>query len=201
MPDVPHFPRILRIPFILCLVFRTHPVNDISGAAPPSHVLPPPAQLDKAALHLQRSIRTSVIMRGAVQDHTHVFDKDITDNVLHGITPQTDAWALKQTEGTSHWEQGHIWRGLFTLKEVPNFANRQITWKYVLVCEVPIKGIGNGTKLVSWDVEVGSGVTEGTSIVPTSEENMLDLPPDYFEGINDGADEDDGDEYDTEKKI
>ncbi|KAF8513244.1 hypothetical protein JB92DRAFT_2924992 [Gautieria morchelliformis] len=198
MPNVSHFPRILRIPFILCLVFRTQPVNDTSGAAPPSHVLPPPAQLDKAALHLRRSIRTCA--RGGVHNHTRVVDKDPTDNFLHGITPQTDAWALKQTDGTSHWEQGHIWRGLLTLKEVPNFANRQITWKYALVCEVPIKGIGNGAKLDSWDIEVGSGITAGTSVVPTSEESMLDLPPDYFEGINDGGDEDDGDEYDMEKK-
>ncbi|KAF8504127.1 hypothetical protein JB92DRAFT_2969032 [Gautieria morchelliformis] len=194
MPDVPRFPRTLRIPFILCLVFRTHTVKGVYGA-PPSHVLPPPAQLDKAALHLRRSIRSCA--KGGVQEHKQVIEKD---NFLHEITPQTDAWALKQTEGKSYWEQGHIWRGLFTIKEVPNFANRQLTCKYALVCEVPIKGVGNGAKLVSWDVEVSSGVAEGTSVAPTSEGVMLDLPPDYFEDIKDGYDEDDEDGYDMKKK-
>ena len=71
--------------------------------------------------------------------------------------------------------------------------------QYGLVVEAPIKGLGNAAKLVSQDLEVSSGVSEGSNLSPTSEEDMLDLPPDYFdiEGLN-GDEGDEGDEGDDE---
>jgi hypothetical protein len=69
--------------------------------------------------------------------------------------------------------------------------------QYALVAEVPIKGLGNAAKLVSRPVDVSSGVTAGTTNAPSSEEDMLDLPPDYFD--IDGTMNDEDDEERDEK--
>lgn len=46
---------------------------------------------------------------------------------------------------------------------------------------MPVKGLGNGVKLRSRNLEVNSGIMKGMNITTTSQENVLDLPPDYFE--------------------
>jgi len=67
-------------------------------------------------------------------------------------------------------------------------------WQYALVAEVPVKGLGNGVKLVSQPIAICTGVTAGTNLPQSSEEDRLDLPPDYFDVdgtvIHDGEDHD-----------
>ena len=119
----------MRIPFIVRLTLQTRRVKDKNaGEEPPKGILPPPPHLNKASLHLKRSLRTHT--QGATQEHTKVFDKNATDNFLHGITPQEGAWLPKKADmGLFYWEKGYMWRGSWTFNEVPNFTNRQLIWK------------------------------------------------------------------------
>ena len=57
---------------------------------------------------------------------------------------------------------------------------------------MPIKGLGNSVQLVSRSIEVSTGITVGTNLSQSSEEDMLDLPPNYFEvdGTMNGEDDD-----------
>ena len=52
--------------------------------------------------------------------------------------------------------------------------------QYALVAEVPIKGLGNRVILVSRELNVNSGISIDTNITASSQEDVLDLPPDYF---------------------
>ena len=132
-PNLSNIPRLINTPFVLGLILQTRHVSETSDAEPPSEVIPPPPQLDKASMHLIQSLRSCA--KGGVEDHTRTFDKEVTDNVLHGITPQEGTWILKKQNGELFWEKGYIWRGLWKFKEVPNFANRQLTCK---VCTILI---------------------------------------------------------------
>ena len=127
LPQVPSFPRLMRIPFIVRLALQTQPVKDTAGREPPKGILPPPPQLDKASLHLKRCIRTHP--RGGIENHTEVFDKNPMDNFLHGITPQEGAWLPKKADMEFYWEKGYIWQGSWIFKEAPNFSIRQLTCK------------------------------------------------------------------------
>ena len=57
--------------------------------------------------------------------------------------------------------------------------------KYILVVEIPIKGLGNFAKLVSRELDLSSGVTAGTNAG-----FEMELPPEYF---NEDSDDDDDD--------
>ncbi|KAF8580016.1 hypothetical protein K439DRAFT_338107 [Ramaria rubella] len=180
LPRVSSFPRLTPIPFFLCLTIQSRRVksHDTSHTQPSTDVLPPPAQIDKASMHLRRNLR--VIARGGTQSHIVTFDKTPMDNLLHGLTPSEGVWILKQDASGMHWEKGYVWAGTWIFKEAPNFSNRQLTWKYALTAEVPIKGLRNGTSVVSRDLDVLSGVTARTSVVTTLDD-MFGLPPDYFD--------------------
>jgi hypothetical protein len=126
MPHVHSFPRLMRIPFVLCLALRTRRAKGMSSTQPPSDILPPLAQLDKASLHLRLKIRSCA--RRGVQCHIKLLDENATDNFLHGITPQERSWTLKKVDLESWWEKESLWYGLWTIREAPNFSNRQLTW-------------------------------------------------------------------------
>ena len=64
--------------------------------------------------------------------------------------------------------------------------------KYTLVAEVPVKGFRNSAKLVSRALEMSSGIAAGTNVIPTSEVDMMELPPGYFN--TEGYDDDDVDD-------
>ena len=127
LPQVPSFPRLMRIPFIVRLALQTQPVKDTASGEPPKGILPPPPQLDKASLHLKRSLRSET--RGATETYTKVYDKNPMDNFLHGITPQEGAWLPKKADMEFYWEKGYMWQGSWIFKEVPNFSNRQLICK------------------------------------------------------------------------
>ncbi|KAF8574121.1 hypothetical protein K439DRAFT_1624582 [Ramaria rubella] len=189
LPRVPSFDRLTPIPFFLCLTLQTRRVSpkETTDADSPDEVLYPPVQIDRASMHLRQYIR--ICARRGVQHHTKTFDKPM-DNILHGVTPQEGAWALKKDGLDIYWEKGYIWRGLWTFKETPNFSNRQLAWKYALVVEVPIKGLGNGVKLVSRDVEVQSGIATGIGVI-TALDDTFGLPPDYFDSERMSGDDED----------
>lgn len=126
MPRIDSFPRLMRIPFILRLALQTRRVTDTSNAEPPGDAVAPSPQLEKASLHLRLKIRSCA--RGGVQYHMKMFDENATDNFLHGITTREESWTLKQRDMTACWEKGYIWSGLWTIREAPSFANRQLTW-------------------------------------------------------------------------
>ena len=67
-------------------------------------------------------------------------------------------------------------------------------WQYALVAEVPVKGLGNGVKLVSQPIAICTGVTAGTNLPQSSEEDRLELLTDYLDVdramMNDGDDND-----------
>ena len=129
LPQVPSFPRLMRIPFIVLLNVQTQHVKDNNaGGEPSKSILPPPPHLDEASLHLKGSIRTHT--RGSTQDHSKVFNKNPTDNFLYGITPEEGMWLPKKANiALFYWEKGYMWRGSWIFKEIPNFSNRQLTWK------------------------------------------------------------------------
>ncbi|KAF8510121.1 hypothetical protein BU17DRAFT_98383 [Hysterangium stoloniferum] len=195
LPDVQSFPRLTKIPFFLCLTIRSNPGNksELAKGSPPKDI--PEPKLDKAYLHLRRTIRACA--RRGVQYHTRTFDKQPTDNFLHGLTFQESDWSLKNARGgeTAFWEKGYLWRGLWTFKEAPNFVNRQLRVTYTLVAEVPIKGIGNDAKLVSRNLDISSGIIRGDNAetLPVQEMMGEDFPPDYFDD-NEGDGEDDHEE-------
>ncbi|KAF8512362.1 hypothetical protein BU17DRAFT_96339 [Hysterangium stoloniferum] len=135
LPDVPSFPRLTKITIFLCLTIRSNPGNksELAKGTPPKDI--PEPKLDKASLHLRRIIQACA-RRG-----------------------ESD-WSLKNARGGEEvfWEKGDLWRGLWTFKEAPNFANRQLRVTYTLVAEIPIKGIGNDAKLVSRSLVISSGI-------------------------------------------
>lgn len=61
--------------------------------------------------------------------------------------------------------------------------------------EIPVKGLRNSAKLMSRALEVSSGVAAGTNVIPASEADMVELPPDYFDT------EDCDDDLDDNKKV
>ena len=126
IPHVNSFPRLMRIPFILCLALQTRHVKATSATQPPRDILPPAAQLDKATLHLRLKIRSCA--RRGVQCHIKLLDENATDNFLHGITPEEGSWTLKNEGTEAWWVKEFRWGGLWTIREAPNFANRQLTW-------------------------------------------------------------------------
>ncbi|KAF8512361.1 hypothetical protein BU17DRAFT_96338 [Hysterangium stoloniferum] len=195
LPDVPSFPRLTKIPFFLCLTIRSNPGNttELARSSPPKDI--PEPKLDKASLYLRRNVR--VCARHGVQHHTRTFDKQPTDNFLHGLTLQESDWSLKSASGGGEvfWQKGYMWRGLWTFREAPNFMNRQLQVKYALIAEIPIKGIGNDSKLVSSDLDISSGIIRGDDAGNFSMHEMMgeDFPPEYFDD-KDGDEEDDHNE-------
>jgi hypothetical protein len=127
IPRVPGFPRLTRIPFVLCLTLRTQKIKGVPVDQPPDDILPPAPQFEKASMFLRRSIRSCA--RGGTQTHKNMYDGAPADNMLHGITPQEGAWTMNNYEQMRYWEKGYMWRGLWTFKEAPNFENRQLSWE------------------------------------------------------------------------
>jgi hypothetical protein len=129
LPNVDGYPRASQIPFFLCLTIQTRQVPFSGETAPSSNIVPPPPLLDRAKLHLRRKIR--VCARKGVQHLTKTYDKLPTDNLLHERTPRETSWIRKNTDIGDQvvWEKTYVWRGTWTFTEIPNFRNRQLTWK------------------------------------------------------------------------
>ena len=130
MPRIPSFPRLTRIPFVLCLTLQTQQVDGILVSQPPQDILPPAPQLDKASLFLRQRIRSCA--KGRVQIYTNTQDGEPTDNMLHGITPQEGEWTVRTYDQMGYWEKAIMWHGHWTFQDVPNFQNRQLAWEVLL---------------------------------------------------------------------